>query len=91
MLKYLLKNTNTSFSKIILSVRAGIYYVRIWNEWNYRDTLSVMCKLSDETVDHLMNCSAYGNKTYETIWSAIFESNTDQQTQKTIVTKVKNR
>ena len=34
MSKYLVKNINTSLSKIIFSVKAGIYDVKIWNEWN---------------------------------------------------------
>ena len=89
MSKYLVKSTNTSLSKIIFSVRAGIFYVKIWNEWNYRDTLFVMCKLSEETMDHFMNCTAYGNETCDIRWKDIFENDTDVQNK--IAIEIKRR
>ena len=42
-------------------------------------TLCVMCKLSEETMDHFMNCTAYGNETCDIRWKDIFENDTDVQ------------
>ena len=89
MSKNLVKNINTSLSKIIFSVRAGIYDVKIWNEWNYRDTICVMCKLSKETMNHFMNCTAYGNETCDIRWKDIFENDTDVQNK--IAIEIKRR
>ena len=44
MSKYLVRNKSTSLSKIIFSVRAGIFDVKAWNEWSYKDKSCVMCK-----------------------------------------------
>ena len=56
MRKYLEKNQNTSLSKIIFSVRSGTMDIKIWNEWNYHDTLCVMCASEDENIEHSMTC-----------------------------------
>ena len=56
---------------------------------NYRDTLCLMCKLSDETMDDFVNCSAHGNNTCETRWSDIFENDIDEQNK--IAIEIKRR
>ena len=78
MRKYLEKNQNTSLSKIIFSVRSGTMDIKIWNEWNYHDTLCVMCALEDENIEHFMTCGLYGNK-IEIPWTDIFENDSDTQ------------
>ena len=79
MSKYLVINKSTSLSKIIFSVRAGIYDVKIWNDWNYSETLCVMCNLLEENMDHFMHGSAYGENPCEINWKNIFENNPDEQ------------
>ena len=61
MRKSLEKNQNTSIPKIIFSVRSGTMDIKIWNEWNYHDTLCVMCASEDENIKHSMTCGWYGN------------------------------
>ena len=72
-----------------LKKKKKLYSQKIWNEWNYRDTSCVMCKLSDDTMDNFVNCSAYGNNTCESRWSAIFENDTDEQNKVAIEIKKK--
>ena len=78
MRKYLEKNHNTSLCKIIVSVRSGTMDIKIWNEWNYHDTLCVMCALEDENIEHFMTCELYGNK-IEIPLTDIFENYSDRQ------------
>ena len=79
MSNYLVINKSTSLSKIIFSVRAGIYDVNIWNDWNYSETLCVMCNLLEKNMDHFMHGSAYGENPCEINWKNIFENNPDEQ------------
>ena len=54
--------------------------IKIWNEWNYHDTLCVMCALEDENIEHFMSCESYGKKTsWEIDWKEIFGNNVKNQ------------
>jgi hypothetical protein len=79
MSKYLVRNKSTSLSKIIFSVRAGIFDVKVWNEWSYRDKSCVMCQTEDEDMNHFMKCSAYGKGPFEMNWTNIYENDPDEQ------------
>ena len=79
MSKYLVMNKSTSLSKIIFSVRAGIFDVKAWNEWSYRDKSCVMCQKEDEDMNHFMSCIAYGKVPFEMNWTNIFENDPDEQ------------
>ena len=71
MRDYLKKNQNTFLSKIIFSARSGTMDLKIWNDWNYSDTLCVICDKAEETFEHFMTCELYGNKT-EIPWKDLF-------------------
>ena len=89
MSEYLVLNRNTSLSKTIFNVRAGVLDIKSWNEWNYSDKLCVMCKMSEENIDHFMNCQTYGNSPSKIDWKDIFENDPDEQN--TIAIEVKRR
>ena len=62
MSEYLKCNKSTTLSKTIFSVRAGTLDIKIWNSWNYENTLCVMCEMFEETIEHFMTCKTYGKK-----------------------------
>ena len=68
----LVRNESTALSKIILSVRAGTFDVKAWNEWNYRDKLCVMCQVEDDNMKHFMNCRSYRKTPLGNIIGQIF-------------------
>ena len=74
MSSYLVNNASTALSKIIFSVRSGTLDLKYWNEWNYLDKLCVMCKLSEETIEHFMSCQSYGKGAFEKDWKLIYEN-----------------
>ena len=45
--------------KTIFSLRAGTLDIKIWNSWNYENTLCVMCEMLEETIEHFMTCKTY--------------------------------
>ena len=54
MSPYFVNNTSTSLSKIILNARSGTLDLKSLNKWKYLYKLCVMCKLSEETIEHFM-------------------------------------
>ena len=65
MSPYLTQNKNASFSKSFFCVRSGTLDIKVWNEWNYKDSLCVMCSLVEENSEHFMTCSTYGKVAWE--------------------------
>ena len=86
---YLFNNKSTALSKIIFSVRSGTLDLKYWHEWNYTDKLCVMCKLSEETIDHFMSCPAYGETSLERDWKIIYGNDTESQFE--IATEIRKR
>ena len=89
MSDYLVKNKNTSISKIIFSVRAGTLDLKAWNDWKYVDKLCVMCGEFEEDFEHFMSCTRYGHEIQENNWKDIFED--DSEKQYSIALEVKRR
>ena len=86
--EYLADNRNTSLSKIIFSVRSGTLDIKSWCDWNYSDTLCVMCSKCEENFEHFISCLEYGNS-LKTDWKLIFENDPDNQFE--IAKEVKRR
>ena len=66
-------------SKIIFSARSVTLDLMYWNEWKYLEKLLVLCKLSEETIEHFMLCQSYGKGAWENGWKLIYEN--DQEIQ----------
>ena len=88
MRDYLRKNQNTLLSKIIFSVRSGTLDIKLWNDWNYSETLCVMCARVEESIEHFMTCEQYGNE-IKIPWTDIFGNDSDKQC--LIANEIKNR
>ena len=89
MSDYLVKNKNTSISKIIFSVRAGTLDLKAWNDWKYKDKLCVMCGECEKDFEHFMSCALYGYTTQENDWKDIYGE--DSEKQYSIALEVKRR
>ena len=63
--------------------------LKYWPELNYTDKLCVMCKLSEETIDHFMSCPAYGETSLEKDWKIIYGN--DSESQYEIATEIRKR
>ena len=86
---YLKENENTTLSNIIFSVRSGTLDIKQWNSWSYENNLCLMCELKEETMDHFMDCQAYGTKTEDLKWKDIYKNDTKIQYE--IAKEVKKR
>ena len=75
MSPYLTQNKNASLSKMIFVLRSGTLDIKVWNEWNYEDSLCVMCSLVEENIKHFMTCSTYGEVAWEINFKEIFLNN----------------
>ena len=62
MSEYLEKNMNTSISKVIFGVRSKTLDIKEYNAWKYKDSLCVMCRKENETIEHFVKCVEYGDK-----------------------------
>ena len=89
MSKYLAENKSTALSKTILSVRSGTLDLKVWNSLFYENTLCVMCKKEDETIEHFMTCNTYGKTSWEIDWKEIFLNHVEKQN--TVAKEVKRR
>ena len=75
MSDYLSRNESTILSKTIFSVRSGTLDLKVWNSWNYENSLCVMCEMLEENIEHFMSCEAYGKTSWEIDWKEIFGNN----------------
>ena len=60
MSTYLVDKEYKTMSNILLCVKSGTLGMKYFNEWNYSDNPCVMCKWTEETIDHFMSFCAYG-------------------------------
>ena len=88
MSQYLWDNESRELSQTIFKIRSQTLDIKEWQPWKYHDNLCVKCETYSETMEHFVNCKAYGHET-ENSWKDIFEDNVSRQ--KEIGRFVKNR
>ena len=79
MSEYLRQNQSSQISKIIFSIRSQTFDIKVWQEWKYTDNACVVCKLSEETMEHFMICQAYESCPQEFNWKNILDNHPEQQ------------
>ena len=42
--------------------------IKMWNKWKYEDNLCVLCEAKEESMDHFMQCSEYGDTNMKMSW-----------------------
>ena len=89
MAKYLQNSKSKSLSKIIFGARSGTLDIKEWNIWKYNDNICVKCKISAETMSHLMTCQAYGGDSHVENWKDIYRNDPDIQYE--IALKIRKR
>ena len=78
MSQYLWDNESRDLSQTIFKIRSQTLDIKEWQPWKYHDNLCVNCETYSETMDHFVNCKAYGHET-EISWIEIFEDNVSRQ------------
>ena len=77
MAKYLQHSKSKSLSKIIFGARTGTLDIEEGNIWKYNDNICVKCKISAETMSHLMTCQAFGGDSHVENWKDIYRNDPD--------------
>ena len=89
MAKYLQNSRSKSLSKIIFGARSGTLDIKEWNIWKYNDNICEKCKISAETMSHLMTCQAYEGDSHVENWKDIYRNDPDIQYE--IALKIRKR
>ena len=79
MSPYLSQNRSAYLSRTIFSVRSGTLDIKMWNEWNYKNKLCVMCSVSEESFEHFTSCNTYGKVPCIIGWKEIFLNYVENQ------------